>query len=132
MGWEGEGKWEEIFGGEGKEEEREIRTKRKACAFPRLTSVFFFPNVMSFSASRWASFALGHVVLMDSCSKSEVTRFRSSACRCEDLRSRCLYLRAPPAMAQIPLRAEEDGGRGGGGLGGGSLREGGVEGKRRG
>lgn len=35
---------------------------------------------------------------MDSCVKSEVTRLRRRAWRCEDLRFRCRYLRAPPAM----------------------------------
>lgn len=35
---------------------------------------------------------------MDSCSKSEVTRLRRSACRWEDLRFKCRYLRAAPAI----------------------------------
>ncbi len=61
-------------------------------------SVFFFPRVMSFSASRCASFAFGHVVDIDSCVKREVTRFRRRACLCEDLRPRWRYFIRPPAI----------------------------------
>lgn len=53
---------------------------------------------MSFSASRCASLALCHVVVMDSCVKSEVTRLRRRACRWEDFRLRCRYFGAPPAI----------------------------------
>lgn len=35
---------------------------------------------------------------MDSCSKRDETRLRSSACRCDDLRPKCRNLRAPPAI----------------------------------
>lgn len=63
-----------------------------------LASVFFLPRVMSLSATRWASFALCHVVEMDSCSMSDVTRFRSSALRCAEFLLKCRYLIAPPAM----------------------------------
>lgn len=62
-------------------------------------SVFFFAKVITFSASRWASFAFGHVVEMDSWVKREVTRLRSKACRWDDFRPRCRYFRAPPAIA---------------------------------
>lgn len=61
-------------------------------------SVFFLAKVITFSANRWASFAFGHVVEMDSWVKREVTRLRSSACRWDDFRPRCRYLRAPPAI----------------------------------
>lgn len=60
--------------------------------------MFRFPNVMSFSASRWASFALGHVVEIDSCSNRDVTRLRRRACLWEDLRLKWRYLKAAPAM----------------------------------
>lgn len=69
-----------------------------ASALRFAASVFFLPSVISFSASRCASLALGQVVLMDSWVKSEVTRLRRRAWRWEDLRSRWRYLRAPPAM----------------------------------
>lgn len=55
-------------------------------------------RVMSLSARRWASLALGQVVLMLSCWISDVTRLRRRAIRWEDLRPRCRCLRAPPAM----------------------------------
>lgn len=51
-----------------------------------LASVFFFPSVINFSARRCASLALGHVVVMVSCVKSDVTRFRSRALRCAEVR----------------------------------------------
>lgn len=35
---------------------------------------------------RWASFALANVVVMDSCLKREVTRFRRRARRCAESR----------------------------------------------
>lgn len=76
-----------------------------ACARRRLASVFFLPRVMSFSARRWASLALCHVVVMDSCSKREVTRLRRRACRWAELRFRCRYLRAPPAMVGLAFLA---------------------------
>lgn len=63
--------------------------------------MFFFPSVMSFSASRCASLALGHVVVIDSCLNSEVTRFRNNACRWDDFRLRCRYLGALPAMVVV-------------------------------
>jgi len=53
---------------------------------------------MSFSASRCASFAFGHVVVIDSYVKREVTRFRRSACLCEDERLRWRYFMRPPAI----------------------------------
>lgn len=46
-----------------------------------LASVFFLPNVINFSASLCASFALCHDVEMDSCSMRDVTRLRRSALR---------------------------------------------------
>lgn len=62
--------------------------------------MFFFAKVITFSANRWASFAFGHVVEMDSCVKREVTRLRSKACRWDDFRPRCRYFRAPPAIVR--------------------------------
>jgi len=56
-----------------------------------LASVFFFPRVMSFSASLCASFALGYVVDILSCVNKLVTKFRSRACLWEDLRPRWRY-----------------------------------------
>lgn len=67
-------------------------------ALLRLASVFFFPRVMSFSASRCASSAFGNVVDIDSCVKSDVTRFRRRACLCEDERPRWRYLNRAPAI----------------------------------
>lgn len=64
------------------------RTKKIDNAFRRLASVFFFPRVIRVSASRCASFALAHVVVIDSFSMSEVTKLRRRALRCEDLRPR--------------------------------------------
>lgn len=61
--------------------------------------MFFFPSVISFSASRCASFALCQVVDIASCSNSDSTRLRRSACRCDELRDKCLYFMCPPAMA---------------------------------
>lgn len=72
--------------------------------------MFFFAKVITFSANRWASFAFGHVVEMDSCVKREVTRLRSKACRWDDFRPRCRYFRAPPAIVRSA------GGKGGRGL----------------
>ena len=60
-----------------------------------------FASVMSFSAIRWASFALGHVVWMASSLTSAVTRLRSRARRCAESRPRCRYLTAPPAMVVV-------------------------------
>lgn len=62
--------------------------------------MFFFAKVTTFSASRCASFAFGHVVEMDSWVKREVTRLRSKACRWDDFRPRCRYFRAPPAIVR--------------------------------
>lgn len=73
-------------------------TKRIPSANLRVFSVFLFASVINLSASRWASLALGHVVEMASCLMRDVTRLRSSACRCDDLRPKCRYLRAPPAI----------------------------------
>src|SRR5436190_17569372 len=67
-------------------------------ALRRLASVFFLPSVTSFSASRCASLALCQGGEMDSCSKSDVTRFRSMACRWAELRLKCRYFIWPPAM----------------------------------
>ena len=50
-----------------------IRTNRNFCACILVASVFFLPYVIIFSANFCASFAFGHVVEMDSCSRSEVT-----------------------------------------------------------
>jgi len=66
-----------------------------------LASVFFFPSVMSFSARRWASFALGQVVVMDSWVKREVTRLRRRAWRCAEVRPRWRYFMRPPAIAAV-------------------------------
>jgi hypothetical protein len=65
-----------------------------------LASVFFFPNVTSFSANFCASFAFGYVVDIDSCRKSDVTRFRSSACLWEDVRPKWRYFMRPPAIME--------------------------------
>ena len=69
-----------------KEEPREVNvryqhTKNILCAFARLALVFLLPRVISFSASRWASLALGQVVFMDSWVMREVTRLRRRAWR---------------------------------------------------
>lgn len=63
-----------------------------------LASVFFLPNVINFSASLCASFALCHVVEIVSCSKRDVTRLRRSALRWAESLLKCLYFTAPPAM----------------------------------
>ena len=55
------------------------RTKNISCAFRRVADVFFLPRVTSFSARRWASLALGQVVLIDSWVKRDVTRLRRRA-----------------------------------------------------
>jgi len=66
-----------------------------------LASVFFFPNVINFSASLCASFALCHDVEIDSCSMSDVTRFRRSALRWAELLLKWRYLVRPPAIVAI-------------------------------
>lgn len=38
---------------------------------------------------------------MDSCVMSEVTRLRRRACRCEEVRFRCRYFTAPPAICEM-------------------------------
>lgn len=81
---------------EGKGERQ--RTKRMPWAFRRVASLSRLARVMSFSAMRCASLALCHVVWMDSYLMSEVTRLRSSAWRCAELRLRCRYLVSPPAI----------------------------------
>jgi hypothetical protein len=50
---------------------------RRACRSPRL------PSVIIRSAQRFASLALGAVVVMRSCRKSDVTMLRSMARRCD-------------------------------------------------
>lgn len=77
---------EEVCGGELCEVKR---TNSIPCARCLAALVFLLPNVMSFSATRWASFARGHVVRIDSVSMRDVTRLRRRAERCEDLRPRC-------------------------------------------
>jgi hypothetical protein len=74
-------------------------TKNISVALLLEASVFFFPSEINFSASRCASLALGYVVDIDSCMKSEVTRFRSNACLCAEERPRWRYFMRPPAMA---------------------------------
>lgn len=54
--------------------------------------------MISLSANRCASLALCHVVWMDSFLTSDVTRLRSKACRCAEVRPRCLNLVKPPAI----------------------------------
>ena len=78
-----------------------VRTKKILCALVRLASVFFFASVMSFSASRWASFAFGQVVRMDSCLIKDVTRLRRRALRWAESRLRWRYLTSPPAMMRL-------------------------------
>lgn len=68
----------------------------------REAEVFFLPRVITFSARRWASFALAQVVLMLSCVIREVTRLRRRAWRWAEERERWRYLRAPPAMEMVP------------------------------
>lgn len=98
-----------------------MRTKKNFSACRLLASVFFLPNVIIFSANRWASFALCHVVEMLSCSIRDVTRFRRSALRCADDRERCRYFTSPPAILQgavspcewmVRVAAMESGGAG--------------------
>jgi hypothetical protein len=74
------------------------RTKILPLAFASHSGVPRFASVMSFSAHRWASFALCHVVFIDSCLNNDVTRFRSNAFRCAECRLSVLYLINPPAM----------------------------------
>jgi hypothetical protein len=80
--------------GEGRERGQEgqlgakRRTNNMLCARCRAALVFRLPRVMSFSAMRWASFALGQVVRIDSFSIRDVTRLRRRAMRWEDLRPR--------------------------------------------
>lgn len=69
--------------------------------------MFFLPRVISFSARRWASFAFAKVVVMASCLKRDVTRFRRRDCRCAELRERCLYLACPPAMLGVVCEVEQ-------------------------
>lgn len=76
-----------------------------AIALRLLVSLFRFARVISFSARRWASFALGQVVWMDSCFTRDVTRLRSRACRCAESRLRCRYLTRPPAMLSVFVRS---------------------------
>ena len=66
-----------------------------------LASVFFLPNVINFSASLCASFALCHDVEMDSCSMRDVTRLRSSALRWAESLLKCRYFVRPPAMVVV-------------------------------
>jgi hypothetical protein len=73
-------------------------TKRIPWALRRAVSLSRLARVMSFSAMRCASLALCHVVWMDSYLMRDVTKFRSSACRCAELRLRCRYLVRPPAI----------------------------------
>ncbi len=88
-------------GGESAEWERETRVHTKKTPFALFLAafVFLFPNVMSFSAIRCASLALGQVVLMDSCVMRLVTRLRRRACRCEEVRLRWRYLGLLPAIS---------------------------------
>ena len=72
--------------------------KKMAVAALREAVVLRLPRVMSRSARRWASLALGHVVEIDSCSIREVTRLRRRAMRWEEVRFRWRCLSAPPAM----------------------------------
>ena len=76
-------------------------TKKTRSACNLLAFVFFFAIVITFSANFWASLAFGHVVIIDSCVKREVTRLRRRACRCEDFLPRWRCLRWPPAMAAV-------------------------------
>jgi hypothetical protein len=81
------------------------RTNNVAIAERLLASVFFFPNVINFSASLCASFALCHDVEMDSCSMRDVTRLRSSALRWAESLLKCRYLVRPPAIVAVRGRA---------------------------
>jgi len=74
------------------------RTKKIPMALFRAASVLRLPSVINFSANRCASFALCHVVCIDSCFMSDVTRFRRRACLCDELRERERYFMCPPAM----------------------------------
>ena len=86
------------FGSKEEGEPEAVLTKKICCALVLAALVFRLPSVISFSAMRCVSLALGHVVVMDSCSIKDVTRLRSNACRCDDFRLRCLYLGALPAI----------------------------------
>jgi len=66
-----------------------------------LASVFFLPNVINFSASLCASFALCHDVEIDSCSMRDVTRLRRSALRWAESLLKCRYFVRPPAMVVV-------------------------------
>ena len=67
---------------------RGFHTYNIACAFERVALVFFFPSVMSFSASLCASLAFAHEVEIVSFSTRDVTRLRRRACRCAEVRPR--------------------------------------------
>lgn len=84
-----------------------LLTYRIPCALLRAVSLFRFARVISFSANRWASLALCHVVWMDSFLTSDVTRLRSSACRCAEVRPRCLNLVNPPAIFVYCVAAQQ-------------------------
>jgi hypothetical protein len=73
-------------------------TKSTPIAALLLVSLFRFARVMSFSATRCAAFAFGHVVWMDSCLTSDVTMLRRRAFRCADPRPSRLFCMAPPAI----------------------------------
>ena len=66
-----------------------------------LASVFFLPNVINFSASLCASFALCHDVEIDSCSMRDVTRLRRSALRWAESLLKWRYLVRPPAIVAV-------------------------------
>lgn len=70
--------------------------------------MFFLACVMSFSARRCASFALGQVVMIDSCLISEVTRLRRRDCRCAEWRPNCRYFMWPPAMVDEDVDVDVD------------------------
>ena len=76
-----------------------VGEKRIWPARVRVALVFFLARVISFSVRRWASFALGQVVVMDSWVRREVTRLRRRDCRWAEWRPRCRCFMAPPAMA---------------------------------
>ena len=97
------------------------RTKRMAWAFRRAISSFFLAWVMSFSARRWASLALGQVVWMASSLISEVTRLRRRALRWDESRESCRYFMCPPAMVGCWLEGLEGREKDWGGLVGGRV-----------
>ena len=79
----------------------EILTNNVDMAERLLASVFFLPNVINFSASLCASFALCHDVEMDSCSMRDVTRLRRSALRWAESLLKWRYFVRPPAMVVV-------------------------------